>query len=145
MKFNNRFIGFVVCYLVGVGSGTVTLTLFNAIFEFSKYEQAIAAITVSVIPVAAATVLLLREGLDSVELWARRILNAVFNMTCVTLTFAAFGVLNTPEKMALSFALGLAVNFLLNVPLFIILDRRNKRKLEEINKKLKENSENEQI
>lgn len=142
MKFNNRFIGFVVCYFVGVGCGTATLTLINAIFEFSKYEQAISAVTVSVIPVAAATVLLLREGLDSVELWARRILNAVFNMTCITLTFAAFGVLNSPEKMALSFALGLAVNFLLSVPMFIILDCRRKKNLEKINKKLEENEKN---
>ena len=142
MKIENRVLRFIICYLGGIGSATVMFTLLNAIIGVPKYEQSITAITLSFLPVAAFTVLILREGLDSFELWARRIINAVFDITCITLGFAVFGVLNTPEKMVLGFSLGLVGNLLLSIPLFIIMDRRSKRKIEEINKKLKENSEN---
>jgi len=144
MKTEYRFLRFIVCYFGGVGGATVMLTLLNAIFDIPKYEQSITAFSLSFLPVAAATVLLIRDGLDSFELWARRIINAFFDITCITLVYAAFGILNTPQKMVLGFALGLIGNLALSIPLFIILDRRSKKKLEEINKKLKENSEKEE-
>ena len=144
MKIENKFLRFIVCYLCGVGSATVTLTIFNAMIEVPKYDQIITAITISMFPVAAVTIILTREGSDSFERWTRRIINSFFNITCVTLTFAVFGVLNSTEKMVIGFVLGLIGNLLLSIPLFVILDRREKRKLEEINKKLKENSKKEE-
>ena len=145
MKFNNKFIGFVVSYFCGVGGFAVFITILNALVGYVKLVPALASVTVSFIPVAAVSVLLLREGLDTFELWARRIINALFDITCITLSFVAFGVFRTAEQIALAFLIGLVGNLLVTVPLFIIADRRSKRKLEEINKKLRENSENEQI
>ena len=144
MKIENKFLRFIVCYFCGVGGAAVSLTLINAIIEVSNYIQIISAITVSMLPVATVTVILTREGLDSFERWARRIINSFFNITCITLAFATFGVLNSPKKILIGFALGLIGNLLLSIPLFIILDCREKRKIEEINKKLKENSKKEE-
>ncbi len=144
MKLENKFLRFIVCYLCGTGSATAMITLINAIIDISKYEQIITAITIAMLPVAAVTVILTREEADSFERWAKRIFNSIFNMTCITLALAVYGILNSPKKIAVGFALGLIGNLLLSIPLFIVLDRRVKRKLEEINKKLKENNKKEE-
>ncbi len=142
MKFNNRFIGFLVSYFCGVGGYSVLITIINALTGYDELVTSLASVTVSFIPVAAVTVLLLREGLDTFELWARRIINALFDITCITVSFFAFGVFDTAEQIAFAFVLGLTGNLAVSVPLFIILDRRRKKNIEKINKKLEENEKN---
>jgi len=142
MKFNNKLFGFFVSYFCGVGGFSVFITIINALIGYDEIVASLAAMTVACIPVSAVTVLLEYEGLDPFELWAKRIINALFNITCITISFFAFGVFDTAKQIALAFILGLTGNLAITIPLFIILDHRNKRKLEEINKKLKENEKN---
>lgn len=146
MKIQNGFYRFIISYLTGVGGFSVCLSLFKfALGEALANEmfiKAISSASISFIPVAAFAVFIIRTGVDSFELWVRRIINAFFSITCITLFFVAFGVLDSGLKVAVAFSIGIIGNLSIIIPLFIVLDRREKRKLTEINKKLNENREN---
>ncbi len=142
MKIDNKFLRFVVCYVLEVGAFAILLVLLSPLTSVDFVFRALKSVVISFLPTTAVSILLLREGVDNVELWARRFLNTVFSITCINLIFMAFGIVSNTSKLIFAFCLGVLANIIVCVPVFIIIDRRNKRKLEEINKGLKKHNEN---
>lgn len=142
MKIDNKFLRFVICYVLEVGAFAILLLLLHPLTDSDFMFCILKSLVIALLPTTAVSTLLLREGLDNIELWARRFLNAIFSITCINLTFMAFGIFSNTSKLIFAFCLGLLVNIIVCVPVFIIIDRRNKRKLEEINKGLKKHNQN---
>ena len=74
-----------------------------------------------------------------VELWIKRIYYCIISMGWIAACISVFNNGFNLYKFTLSFGVGLAVTLILGIPVWLIADRRQKKKLEEINLKLQEN------
>ncbi|MBE6692944.1 MAG: hypothetical protein E7586_06485 [Ruminococcaceae bacterium] len=132
---------FIYSYLCGAGGASVILVLLSSKIEPEFLASSLKSTIVALIPIAATAVLMLRDGLDSFELWSRRIICALFNTCCIVFSYTYFGVFSERQEITEAFIYTLGAILLLSIPLYIIGDRRNKKKIKAINEKLKENKE----
>ncbi len=132
---------FIYAYLCGAGAASVILVLLSSKIAPELIVGILKSTIVALAPIASTAVLMLREGLDSFELWSRRIICALLNACCIVLSHTYFEVFSERQEITEAFIYTLGGILLLSIPLYIIADRRNKKKLKAINEKLKENKE----
>ncbi len=132
---------FIHAYLCGAGGASVVLVLLSSKIAPELIVGILKSTTVALVPVAATAVLMLREGLDSFELWSRRIICSLLNTCCIVFSYTYFEVFSERQEITEAFIYTLGGILLISIPLYIIADRRNKKKLVAINEKLKENKE----
>ena len=141
-KMLKRFIcAYLYAYLCGAGGASVILVLLSSKVAPELIVGILKSTIVALVPIAATAVLMLREGLDSFELWSRRIICALLNTCCLVLSHTYFEVFSERQEITEAFIYTLGGILLLSIPLYIITDRRNKKKIKAINEKLKENKE----
>ncbi len=138
-KINNNFLKFMICYFLMFGASTLLLVIFSAVFEKFPFENFIRALSIGFIPPAIMNTFWWKKGMDKVELWVKRIyyciITTVFNAVCLT----AFNLKMGWKFFAVTFAAMFIMMLITIIPIWIIADRREKKKLEEINQKLQEN------
>jgi len=143
-KINNKFLKFLICYFLMFGASTLLLVIFSAVFEKFPFENFIRALSIGFIPPDIMNTFWWKKGIDKVELWIKRvyycIITTVFNAVCIT-TFN----LDLGWKLFVSTFVAMFIMMLITIiPIWIIADRREKAKLEEINRKLQDNQKDEE-
>lgn len=111
-------------------------TIISVFLEKSSFENNVRAFSVGLILPAALNTILWKKGMDPVELWIKRIYYCIITTGFMVVSHMAFNQKMEWSLFALAFGVGLAVVLFVGIPTWIIFDRREKKKLAEINKQL---------
>ena len=137
---SNRLARFFVSYLLSLGMSVIVLAFLSlALDKLKPMDEFIYAFIFGLFPSALMNALFWDKNDDAVELWIKRIYYCVVSIGFLAFCVLVFRGQLTIEKFAICFGTGLGAQTLVVVPLWIILDRRQKRMLDRINEKLKEN------
>lgn len=121
----------IVCLIVHLLKSTESRTIINLL----------TAMTVAFIPIQIINLFIFKEGCTKKQLWGRRILAFILNITVIFSSLRIFGILNydSAADYVRYFITAIVGGMILMTIIFIIADRQEKKLIEKINEKLKEN------
>ncbi len=129
-----------ISYLGLVACAAISLVIFHAlnISEPEKLLLVLRGIVVGGVPVAVLNTFGFRAGMDKFELWVRRITLLALNIIIIAVSYVLVGYIKTPVSFLASMAVGFGAALIICIPGFIIIDRREKKSVKQINDKLNE-------
>ncbi len=121
----------IVCLIVHLLKPTESRTIINLL----------TAITIALIPIQIINLFVFKGGCTKKQLWGRRILAFILNITVIFFSLRIFGILNydSAAYYVRYFITAIVGGMIPMTIIFIIADRQEKKLIEKINKKLKEN------
>jgi len=139
MTFKNKYFRLVYTFFASYGIAVFVLLPFIPIVgEKLRILLPILAINL-VFPSVLNMLLFSRSEPDVKKLWYKRIYYMIGTVTWATLIFVLFRYFNSIFQVLLGLGVMIVCNLLVGVPLFVLADRRERGKIEAINKKLQEN------
>lgn len=139
VKFKNRCVRVVFSYFFALGMAAFLLIIFSAVFGARIYTL-LPAMSVSLfLPSILAALLFYTPEADEKIRWCKRIIFITCSTLYTCLVFILFRHYDSVIKVIAGLGAMVLVELLIGVPLWIIADRRERKKIEEINKKLQEN------
>lgn len=136
---NNKFYRFLFLYFLTFGASAFMLLTISLFIDKINFENMLRAFAIGFIAPTTLNILWFSKTPDIVELWIKRIYYCIISMGWISACISVFNNGFNLYKFTLSFGVGLAVTLILGIPVWLIADRRQKKKLEEINLKLQEN------
>lgn len=139
VKFKNRCVRFVFSYFFALGMAAFLLVIYSAVFG-ARIFTLLPALSVSLFcPSVLATLLFYTPEADEKIRWCKRIIFVTASTLYTCFVFIIFRHYKSVTMVLVGFGAMFLVELLIGVPLWIIADRREREKIEAINKKLQEN------
>lgn len=139
VKFKNRCVRFLFSYFFTLGMAAY-LVIFYAAVLGTRIYTVLPAVSVSLLfPNLLAALLFYTPESDEKIRWRKRILFIIGSTLYTCLVFILFRHYDSILKVIAGLGAMIFVDLLIGVPLWIIADRREREKIEAINKKLQEN------
>ncbi len=139
MNSTSKLVRLFYSYFGSFGVAALLLALLGCHIE-SVYRFILPTAVALVIP-AFLNVFLLCKHQSKAELWLNRASYGVAAILCTLGSYSAFGIYNSWKILVLATVVMLAVYVAFGIPLFILADRREKRKLQAMNEKFMGNTE----
>lgn len=132
-------------YTSTVGFSAILLILLYAlgITPPEKFVLNLEGMAIAALPIVLLNAYGFRPGMSKGELWVRRILYVFIGIMTCGISYAIVGLVKNTDMFLRILGGGFAVGILLAVPMYIVIDRQEKKNLQEINKKLSEQKEEE--
>lgn len=129
-----------ISYLSMAGYAAILLVIFHAldIMESEKLFLVLRGIVIGGVPVAVLNTFGFRAGMDRFELWVRRIVLLALDIMIIVVSYVLVGYIKTPVTFLTSIAGGFTVALVICIPAYILIDRREKKSVMQINDKLNE-------
>lgn len=140
MNSNSKLVRLFYSYFGSFGVAALLLALLGCHIE-SVYRFILPTAVALVIPAFLNVFLLCSKHQSKAELWLNRASYGVAATLCTLGSYSAFGIYNSWKILVLATVVILAVYVAFGIPLFILADRREKRKLQAMNEKFMENTE----
>ena len=139
VKFKNRCVRFLFSYFFTLGMAAYLVIIYAAVLGARIYPV-LPALSVSLLfPNLLAVLLFYTPESDEKTRWCKRILFIIGSTLYTCLVFILFRHYDSVLKVIAGLGASIFVELLIGVPLWIIADRREREKIEAINKKLQEN------
>ncbi len=139
VKFKNRCVRFVFSYFFTLGMAAY-IAIVCAVALGTRIYTVLPALSVSLfLPNILAALLFYTPEADEKIRWCKRIIFVTCSTLYTCLVFILFRLYDSVIKVIAGLGAMVLVELLIGVPLWIIADRRERKKIEEINKKLQEN------
>lgn len=134
---NNKYYRFLFLYFFLFGVCTFMFLIISLFLDGFDFENKVRTLSImAIVPTLLNVLWFGKSQQDIVELWIKRAYFCVISMGWIALWNSVFANGFSIYIFALSFGLGLVVMLILGVPFWVILDRREKKKLAEINERL---------
>ena len=138
----NKIDKILINYLSMAGYAAIMLVMFHAldIMEPERLFLVLRGIVVGGVPVAVLNTFGFRTGMDKFELWVRRIVLVAVDIMIIVSSYVIVGYIKTPVLFLISMAGGFGAALIICIPAYILIDRREKKSVRQINDKLSEQS-----
>jgi len=139
VKFKNRCVRFLFSYFFALGMVAFLLVFYSTVFG-AKIYTVLPALCVSLLcPSILAALLFYTSEQDEKVRWCKRIIFVTVSTLWTCFVFIIFRHYKSVAMVLVGFGAMFLVELLVSVPMWIIADRRERGKIEAINKKLQEN------
>ncbi len=140
MNVKSKFTRFYISYLGSFGAAALIFSV-SGYFDENFYRFLLPTAIALVLPAAINALVLCRRPQTSQELWLGRALYGMALVLCTLLSYSAFGLYKSWKIVLLAGAVMVGLYALWGIPLFILADRREKRNLNAMNERFKDNFE----
>ena len=129
---------------VGIAAIMLAVLYICGRMDAEKTLLILEGIVIACLPITLLNRNMFKPGLGKAELWLRRIISVALGITICGVCFTIVGFVENTDMFLRIIVGGFTVGILISLPLCIIMDRRTKKNIEQINKKLQEQNEEEQ-
>lgn len=140
MKIKSKSLRLFYSYFGSFGPAALVFAICGYQME-SLYRFLVPTAVALVIPAFLNVFVLCSKHQSKAELWLNRASYGLAAILCTLGSYSAFGIYDSWQILVLATVVMLAVYVAFGIPLFILADRREKRKLQAMNEKFMENTE----
>lgn len=139
MTFENKYFRLAYTFFASYGIAIFILLPFVSIVGDRLRILLPTLAVILIFPSVLNMLLFSRHETDAKKRWYKRIYYMIGTVTWATFIFVLFRYFDSTFKVLLGVGVMILCNLLVGIPLFILADRRERKNIEAINKKLQEN------